>query len=518
MYISSNLQERNMGNKRNEEKVLDLFKEDLRLTRSEIGKKINKEDPSGIIRDLVYFDYLVKNADGTLSRTDKQYTAKHRANEQKPENYEIALNKVFTGSHLDFNIGHEIINFIKDQEGQRYVYLNPWGARGKEAARKTRYVFHIIDSSLNDENGKIYELIAVSEIDQKAKVNYKKGVPKDLNGCPVFEGHNFYDIFYCGFETDKAYYYTYKASKLFRPKDNIRIILKINRNKATITHDEENNKIVVELMCNPQHSICYADASGKITYGSTPNENNDKSILESLINHYVVESEETIDINTIDDEQCFSIISGRAQLEVSTSNQIAYFLRRDYNLIYSFLHDFLGVNSVSKDERFDIVREREESIDLLFKSDKHIIVVENKIDSKINGKSKESNEKGKYNSQLSKYYDYIEKTYSYIETRKYFVLAPEYNDISQQQLNDVYEKGDKFILKTYNQLFEKFQNLEYSPLGLNPSSEQKFLFSQFKKSVEYLTWSKGKQRERIAYIRLKQRVTELNAIQKSKNK
>ena len=89
--------------------------------------------------------------------------------------------------------------------------------------------------------------------------------------------------------------------------------------------------------------------------------------------------------------------------------------------------------------------------------------------------------------------------------------------ISQQQLNDVYEKGDKFTLKAYNQLFQKFQNLEYSPLGLNPGSEQKFLFSQFKKSVEYLTWFKGKQRERIAYIRLKQRITELYTIQQPKN-
>ena len=507
-----------MRNKRNEEKVLDLFKENSCLTRSEIGKGINKEDPSGIIRDLLYFDYLVVNANGTLARTIKQYTSEDRANEHKLKNYEVVLNKVFTGSHLEFYLGHEIINFIKDQEGQRYVYLNPWGERGKDAAGKTKYVFHIIESSINDENG-IYELVAVSEIDQNVQVNYKKGSPADLSGCPIFEDHNFYDIFYCGFESDKAYYYTYKASKFYRPKDNLRIILKINRNEATITHDEENNKIVIELRCNPQHSICYADVSGKITYGSTSNENNDKSILESLIDdEYVVESDETIDINAIDDEQCFSIISGRAQLEVSTSNQIAYFLRRDNNLMYSFLHDFLNVDSVSKGEKFDIVREREKDIDLLFKSNNHIIVVENKIDSKINGKSKEPNEKGKYNSQLSKYYDYVEKEYSNIKERKYFVLAPEYNDISQQQLNDVYEKGDQFVLKTYNQFFDKFKELKYSPLGLTPSSEQEFLFSQFKKSLEYLTWSKGKQRERIAYIRLKQRITELNTIQQSKNK
>lgn len=495
-----------------EEKVLELFDNDstTRLTRTKIGQKIDRKDPSGIIRDLLYFDYLIENEDGTLSRTQKKYSVENRSKERKPENYEIVLNKVFTGSHLEFNLGHEIINFIKDDDGQRYVYLNPYGARGDRAAKQTKYVFHIIESSINDENG-IYELVAVSVIDKEAQVNYQTGSSSDLNVCPIFKGHNFYDIFYCGSESGKAYYYTYKASKLLRPEGNLRIILKIDRNKATIMHDKDNNKIVIELMCNPQHSICYADASGKATFSSTPNETTDKSILESLIkNDFVVESDETIDINSIDDEQCFSIISGRAQLEVSTSNQIAYFLRRDNNLMYSFLHDYLGVDSVDRNEKFDIVREKEKNIDLLFKSDRHVIVVENKIDSKINGKSESSNENGKYNSQLSKYYDYVEREYANNKITRYFVLAPEYNDISQQQLNDVYEKGDKYILKTYNQLFQTFNLLSYSPLGVTPSDEQKFLFSQFKKSLEYLTWSGGKQRERIAYIRLKQRIAELN--------
>lgn len=161
--------------------------------------------------------------------------------------------------------------------------------------------------------------------------------------------------------------------------------------------------------------------------------------------------------------------------------------------------------------------QRENNIDLLFKSKKHIIVVENKIDSKINGKSEKSNANGKYNSQLSRYHDYIEKEYRNIETKKYFVLAPEYNDISQQQLEGVYENGVEYQLKTYNKLYEIFEKLKYSPFG-GTSPEQEFLFSQFQKSLEYLTWSKGRQRERTAYIRLKQRIKELDTIQKSKNK
>ena len=101
----------------------------------------------------------------------------------------------------------------------------------------------------------------------------------------------------------------------------------------------------------------------------------------------MVLSQEIVNIDSIDDEQCFSIISGRAQLEVSTSNQIAYFLKRDDNLLRVFMRDFLNIDDLLDDETFEIVREKEKNIDLLFKSERHIIVVENKIDSSINGRS-----------------------------------------------------------------------------------------------------------------------------------
>lgn len=42
----------------------------------------------------------------------------------KETNYEFVFNKIFTGSFLEYHLGHEIINFIKTDEGNRYVYLN----------------------------------------------------------------------------------------------------------------------------------------------------------------------------------------------------------------------------------------------------------------------------------------------------------------------------------------------------------------------------------------------------------
>ena len=51
----------------------------------------------------------------------------------KKINYKYVLNKIFTGSFLNYNLGHEIINFIKMDDNNRYIYLNPWGERCAES-------------------------------------------------------------------------------------------------------------------------------------------------------------------------------------------------------------------------------------------------------------------------------------------------------------------------------------------------------------------------------------------------
>lgn len=430
--------------KQKEVDVLNLFGgQNIRLSSAQIKDKLRVKDPSGTIRDLVYFGYLIKNDDGTFSKSQKDYKEPDRKTKKYVENHEIVLNKIFTGSFLSHNLGHELINFLKDSNGQRYVYLNPWGERGDKAAKTTKYAFHIIESSLRNEKG-IYELVAVSEIDRTAEVCYDENRENEKRNSPVYAGHSFVDIFYCGADSDKAHVYTYKASKFLKPKDGLRIFIKVHRPKASISMNNQSN-VTITLMCNPQHSICYADSTGKVTYDSQKNDLTDLDVLYKLINDngYLVESSENVEIADFDDEQCFAVISDRTKLEDSTSNQISYFLERDSNLIYVFLHDFLGIQTVTRKEEFAIVREKEKGIDLLFVSDSHVVVVENKIDSDINGVSQSLNSNEKKKSQLSKYYNHIitSANYSKIPNKHFFVLAPEYNTITQEELNNDYECG-----------------------------------------------------------------------------
>lgn len=526
-----------------EERIIAIFNEypDREFKNNDLKNELNyQKDISGITKRLVYWGYL-KNIsttkNGIFKKAEREYSKEDRKEDRKnkeKKSYEMVLNKVFTGSFLYHNLGHEIINFIKDDNGQRFVYLNPWGDRGSEAEQETKYAFHIIESSIKDETN-TYEIIAVSEINQNVEHDiYSRGEDRQIEkaNSPVYKGYSFYDIFYCGPKSDKAHVFTYKANSLLLPQKDKRIIVKVKQPAATIKEDR--NVINITLMCNPQHNIAYADDIGKKVYNANKNTYTDVDVLKELVDQSkgyfrIAEPKDDVNIDKLDDEQCFAVISDRTNLEDSTSNQIAYFLSRDKHLLYHFLHDFLGIKNIKKTENFEISREYE-NIDLLFLSDSHAIVIENKIDSDIKRDSETKNpETEKYSSQLSKYYKFVQDATDKIfedksipsENKKFFVLAPEYNPITQKILNDDYECGSKYKYVTYTDLLEHIKNKKYHPLGLEPSKLGKFLFSEFIKTIEYISWSKAMQRERTAYIRLAQRINELknkHKLKKAKKK
>ena len=39
---------------------------------------------------------------------------------------------MYAGEYLDENIGHEIINTFKTDNGEHYIYVNPWGLINEE--------------------------------------------------------------------------------------------------------------------------------------------------------------------------------------------------------------------------------------------------------------------------------------------------------------------------------------------------------------------------------------------------
>ena len=79
----------------------------------------------------------------------------------------IILNRMYAGSYLDENIGHEVINLFKDDNGSNYIYINPYGdinAKSNDSVKAILLVKHV-------EKG-VLEVVAKAENLQQ--VYYKK--------------------------------------------------------------------------------------------------------------------------------------------------------------------------------------------------------------------------------------------------------------------------------------------------------------------------------------------------------
>ena len=212
--------------------------------------------------------------------------------------------------------------------------------------------------------------------------------------------------------------------------------------------------------------------------------------------------------------------------------------------------DFINTNNklnkikLTPTTRFEIIREKKH-IDLFIKvvnstkddatpyKDDHIIIIENKIDSYINGikreeKDKKTNRitplKPPFKSQLSDYYEYImnpnDDEFKNIpeKNKHFFILEPEYSSITQSKLNsNELLHGSKYSIIHYDDLYKLLLEIpEYNPYRKNLKQEEtekaqrQFLYNQFKKTIEYIKSSNAEQMRTTAYIRLKQRICELN--------
>lgn len=462
--------------RKNEVAIMSVLDNGKTYTRKELFKlsKIKNDSTFATNLKALCNDGFVDKKGNVYCKTGEVYDPRDRGRKHQA-NAKYVFNKVFTGKYLQNSLGYEIINFIIDDENTRYIYMNPWG---NKCQRNPEYVFHIVETS-RGEDGQVYELAAISEIDDNRNVNH----------IPSFFDKKYSELFDDSEEVLKKTKYgvSYVARNFYVPKK--RILFKFKGQESEIKNC--NGYIYITLKCNPQHHSGYC-------------EREDETRIDELFkqNCFVIHNAYNVDLKKISLELPFAVLSGRVGLEVSMSNLIAYFMMRDKNLCATFVGKFLGLSCGN--ETFSIIREQEKHIDILLKGEKSIIVIENKIDSDINGVTNLSDNDKKIDSQLDKYYEYVSKKYQGYQAY-YYILVPEYSPINENYLNK-YQSGDKYVIKTYNNLYKAIRNYDYFPNGKEATDEQRYLFDQFVKTIEYLTWSKAKQMENTAYIRLRQKI------------
>lgn len=375
---------------------------------------------------------------------------------------EILLNIMYTGTYLEEgNIGHEIINLFKDDNGNNYIYVLPYGSMSKIHNNKIKTILLVRRC-----NSKIIEILAkATDLEQIAYFNkscvgeeqerqHRLQVKYIDKNKITYGGLKPYEIFENNENNEIALYTTFKAKNIRKVVSPIYITTDLTNKDCYFMEDIEHFPSQSPKMYISDDKKSYQVLEKIINNDSNWEvKNNTPKVKDVLKNKEIYEEEKNNFIEIIKQEYD----------ELTYSNLFSYIFSSNIPSFYNFAKEVLEIDEFAG----NLIIEREKSnIDLLLTDNKNAIVIENKIKSSINGICDRHNIGSKLiQSQLKTYKDYIEK--HYLDKNKYyFIFAPNYNHINLEN----YECGQNYKLiefsKIYN-FFEKnqklYKNVQYFP-------------------------------------------------------
>lgn len=416
---------------------------------------------------------------------------------------------MYSGDYLERgNIGHEVINLFKCDNGNHYIYAMSAGdydtKRHFNTIKKVILVRNVdeykvevlgiadiaeeVFASQIPEPSKYISLPSTSELrngfmncknpdgsDKDAKTlrrieTYKKVHEQQIEyidkNTITYDGVKLYDLYVKNNTANIGHsiYITFKVANFRRPKELIYLCDNRYENKENNSHC---------FILKERARMCGASVA---TYEAL-----DDPEIQRLINSpYWEEKDNSPKVDTkninVKSTSLLNIIKKNND-EITYSNWIAYYLKNDKELLKQFIIHF--TNQESSFENIEVIRESKNNIDIYYEDSQSIYVFENKIKSSINGTQKKEGitEEEKEFSQLEKYYIFAEKEAEKSTPKKktgYFILLPNYAYKDISKLNK-YSKFEEYKIIRYSQLLDFFKatkcNLPY--------------YSDFLKALEY---------------------------------
>lgn len=350
----------------------------------------------------------------------------------------IILNRMYVGSYLDEseNIGHEVINLFKDDNGSNYIYINHDGRINKESNDSINAILLV----KRVEEG-VFEVLAKAE--NLEQIYYKKNNHED-----EFNHQNEYikdnHITYGGVLLSDIYKNGNNEILITFKTDYLRTVKK----PVFIIEDEskrykyENHYFLPEKHFSRQSlKMYYSENKFKKDYAVLKNLLNDLTIWNEKNTTKKIDMDE---IYTYESHEGFLSVIKKEEDELVFSNLFSYIFNHKKDIFKDFVKEVLSIDDFTTN--YVIYREKD-NIDLLVEKDDSVIIIENKIKSKINGEK--STLSGKKESQLSKYVKIAKENYS-DKNLYFYIFAPDYNQINL----DIYEEGNKYKLINYSQIYE----------------------------------------------------------------
>ena len=403
------------------------------------------------------------------------------------ENKGIVLNRMYVGDYLASNLGHEIINLFKADNGNHYIYLNATGNFDQDHQGKIGHMLFVkyydkgiveiigMATGLTEVPGADMQLNRKQKFDgvdekiwqlQKKYIDAQTNEQGEMVGIS-YGGVSILDIF--NDAEQQSIFVTYKAEKVYRIKSSVRRFIRFsNADENSIANLSTNE--IIQLVEHQQ-----AKASLK-QYIYPSDSNDDYKNLSALFNDeskdYLIWENETVDkvdTNKLSVEAhrkvtLFDICKIQND-ENRFSNALAYFMEQPeyYELWKKFFYDYCQINLK---KNFTVAREQPAKIeddnwkhktkpsggriDLLISDDENVIVIENKIKSDINTIATDGDD----STQLNRYVNYVEwlvqTKYEHEPNCLFTILTPSYN---QPTISDPAMKA-KYKIITYADLYD----------------------------------------------------------------
>ena len=370
----------------------------------------------------------------------------------------IILNRMYAGSYLEENIGHEVINLFKDDNGSNYIYINKDGRineRYNDDVEAIILVKHV-------EKG-VLEVVAKAE--DLEQIYYKKKDYRDKKKryeAEIEAGNEFIEseqITYGGVllsdiykDGDNELKLTFKSNNLRKVKEPVFLI----EDKSKTYKYENHYRFLPEKHFSTQSlKMYYSEREFPKDYAKFKELLNDPKIWNEENTTTKIDLDE---IYTYDSHEGFLSVIKKEDDELIISNLFSYIFNAKKDVFRDFAKEVLDIDDFNMN--YTIARE-EDNIDLLIANYEEVIIIENKIKSKINGEKSKSS--GKKESQLSKY---VKKSYERYGNKKlnFYIFTPDYNQINL----DIYENGDKYTLISYSRIYNfyfenagRMLNVEY---------------------------------------------------------
>lgn len=340
----------------------------------------------------------------------------------------IALNRMYSGDYLkQGNLGHEVINLYKSDNGNNYIYLTKSGEINKVHSGRIHCVLlvrgvgncrlEIIGKAEGIED--IYGRYNQQEYIQKNNIRYGEVLLSDL----------FSDNL-----SHQEICVTFKAERVLRPlkplfiqygsgkdehKDNITILYDVNQARQSLRQ--------------------FISESCEHDYNALNDIINDNKLWGEEVAYVADTTSNGLLPTTMFD------ICGISYSELAYSHSLYYFLSSDTDFAQDFVKNVLGIKEGLVGAH-KVYREWY-NIDLFIEDEKKTIIVENKIKSSINGVFISNT--NKKDSQLDRYIETVEKECKGKKIHP-FLLAPNYNKIDISNFNHKKQYSHIFYKEVYD--------------------------------------------------------------------